>query len=242
MTDRPILFSAAMVRALLDGRKTQTRRALSRQWSVLGESWRSAKSPWAGLLFDRAVPRQRSTLAIFVIGENSWPDPHLDVPFLHPDDAADGRSWEDEEIWYRVRPPFEVGDRLWVREAWQTTNDLDDVKPSKMLPAITSVLYKADGHVINVPRRTVAWTKTRPGMFMPRWASRLTLTVTDVRVERLQGISTADAEAEGVERNGKSFVGAYACLWDAINGPGAWDANPWVVAVSFDVRKGNIDA
>lgn len=109
---------------------------------------------------------------------------------------------------------------------------------------------------------------------MYRWASRITLTVTDVRVERLQDCSEADAIAEGIlrenvilgahcaggvhseitgeryfdpssndEEDGHEYaVGAYAALWNNINGDGAWEANPWVVAVSFEVAEGNIDA
>lgn len=100
-------------------------------------------------------------------------------------------------------------------------------------------------------------------MFMPRWASRITLIVTDVRVERLQNISEADAIAEGVDTErccgvpsdscGTHLGGccgqpeavepveAYSDLWDEINGPGAWDANPWVAAYTFTVHHQNID-
>jgi hypothetical protein len=98
---------------------------------------------------------------------------------------------------------------------------------------------------------------------MPKWASRLTLLVTDVRIERLQDISEADAIAEGIEHSKdqpgdvspgwRNYCdprwryslptpgGSYATLWDSINGPGAWDANPWVVAISFEVKRGNIN-
>jgi len=102
-------------------------------------------------------------------------------------------------------------------------------------------------------------------MHMPRWASRLTLTVRDVRVQRLQDISEADAQAEGclmdpepdeygglmpaeiAHDNGIGDVGWdsardwFANLWNTINGPDAWEANPWVAAISFDVHRGNID-
>jgi hypothetical protein len=88
----------------------------------------------------------------------------------------------------------------------------------------------------------------RPSLFMPRWASRLTLLVTDVRVERLQDISEADAIAEGWPNEpGAALrdaypIGWYANLWNSLHGHDAWDANPWVVAVTFAAQRGNIDA
>lgn len=148
----------------------------------------------------------------------------------------------------RIR--FAIGDRLWVREAWQ------DVAEGYL------TIYRADypacvpSHFENVPTLADLKTPWRPSIFMPRAASRLTLVVTDVRVERLQDISEADAKAEGVDPigvesgaydgNGNqikvgSYVAAYAEIWNTINGPGSWDANPWVVAVSFTVHRGNID-
>lgn len=257
MTDRPILFSAQMVRALLAGTKTQTRRPLSRSWPVLGTRWTHKSAPWQGLDFTRAVARTRNTMAVALCGDDAWPDPHLDVPFLHPEDAARGGLWEDDELWYRVRPPFEFGDRLWVKETWRTWRDFDDIRPNT-LPAVEApVFYEADRD--NCDRHG----KARVSIHMPRWASRLTLIVTDVRVERLQDISEADAIAEGIERDethpflwkrgplegdqNKVAVTnfpelAYRSIWESINGPGSWKANPWVVAVSFEVRKGNIDA
>jgi hypothetical protein len=259
MTDRPILFSAPMVRALLAGTKTQTRRQLSRSWSVLGESWRHKSAPWDGLDFGRAIARDTNTLAMALCGADAWPDPHLDVPFLHPDDAASGGKWEDDELWYRVRPPLEVGDRLWVKETWRTWRDHDAVKPVDLPQFNAPVFYEADRD--NCARHG----KVRVSIHMPRWASRLTLAVTDIRVQRLQDISTADVLAEGApldpnHRDGtQDGSNVYMCmgetphtrqsprawyhrLWDSINGEGAWDANPWVVAVSFDVLGGNIDA
>lgn len=251
MTDRPILFSAPTVRALLAGTKTQTRRPLSRSWPVLGTRWTHKSAPWEGLDFSRAVARTRNTMAVALCGDDAWPDPHLDVPFLHPEDAARGALWEDDELWYRVRPPFEVADRLWVKETWRTWRDFDDIRPNT-LPAVEApVFYEADRD--NCDRHG----KARVSIHMPRWASRLTLTVTDVRVERLQDISEADAIAEGIEpaalaNHWKDYgphpvpwisrVESYRSLWDSINGAGAWAGNPWVVAVSFDVREGNIDA
>jgi len=206
VTDRPILFSAPMVRALLDGRKTQTRRMLKPQ------------------------PHLMSDKGLSYIG-------------------TDGKGH---------RPRIFVGDRLYVREHWRTSGSLDSIAP-RDLPRNAAVLYNAD------EERPVWAGKHRQAMHMPRWASRLTLTVTDVRVERLQDISADDAEAEGCPPCpvcndhgwinsgpdggwqctavgcGDAYVDQYHRLWDHINGPGAWDENPWVVAYTFTVQRGNID-
>lgn len=105
--------------------------------------------------------------------------------------------------------PFNLpADRLWVRETWGLT--VED-----------TVCYRADE-----PRSIV--TRWRPSMFMPRWASRITLEITAVQVKRLQDISEADARAEGV-----TTVCAYRKLWEKIHGPGSWDANPYVWVVEF---------
>lgn len=206
MADRPILFSAPMVRALLAGRKTQTRRIASFIVPA-GEQYhvRNAHGGWLG-------PASR-------------------VPEVAPDYA-----------------PYALGDRLWVKETWLTTPAYDDLKPSE-LGGEEPLFYVADGAILNWREADGHCRgKTRVSIFMPRWASRLTLTVTDIRVERLQDCSEADALAEGIERIQFPEVGdwgwpqrKYAALWDSINGAGAWEANPWVVAVSFDVREGNID-
>lgn len=231
--ERPILFSGPMVRALLDGRKTQTRRGLTRNNStVLGDRW-GAKSPWVGLDFTVAKPRTQSSLMLCIAGGDAPRDIHLDVPFLHPEDAARGMEWDGTV--YRVRPQWEAGDRLWVREAWCAAD------------APGGFAYMAD-HPGDP--RGLGW---RPSIHMPRAASRITLEITDVRVERLQDISREDAAAEGLHKlpvsgryvinRGDQYFGSvshdprevYAWLWDDINGAGSWDANPWVWAVAFRV-------
>jgi len=116
------------------------------------------------------------------------------------------------------------------------------VKPS-LVRSSAPVWYAADG------RADEGWGKTRVSIHMPRWASRLTLKITDVRVERLQDISEADAKAEGApqlwttgdgdfyeDTRGNHLTG-YAGVWEHINGPGSWAANPWVWAVSFEVER-----
>lgn len=219
MADRPILFSAPMVRALLAGTKTQTRRILKPHPTVNDNgSWR-----WDGKNdgFDGASGTHLSTF---------------------PSTAA-----------YHNR--IKTGDRLWVRETWQGLS-FGDYQPTKREPC--DVRYAATDPCadLDVEARGYPW---RPSIFMPRFASRLTLTVTDVRVERLQDISEEDADAECFGGNypgdvlPEVFPGdreqyghltmseCYGCLWDHINGKGAWNENPWVVAYTFTVHHSNID-
>lgn len=224
MADHPILFSAPMVRALLAGTKTQTRRIAE---PVSGEM-----KP--GQIICMTGPRFGGTA-------------------------------------YRFQPKYAVGDRLWVREHWRTSYVLDCFSPKDLKASETAevpytpIRYEADGTTLDFnPNDDPPFGRFRPSMFLPRWASRITLTVTDVRVERLQNISEADAVAEGVERLNqhvafpiyrnytalpKSGPGAlhsarlsYSTLWNSIKGPGAWDANPWVAAYTFAVGLHNIDA
>ena len=217
MTDRPIIFSAPMVRALLDGRKTQTRR-------VLGNS---------------GPGRGRSNIFSAQIG---WSDSYV----LDPGNA----NWRERDT------PDAPGDRLWVRECWRTASAYDDLSPSQM-GGEEPIRYEADQ-----TWQTWGWGRPhstgrhRAARHMPRWASRLTLLVTDVRVQRLQEISEDDAQAEGVcetdfwDRAEHKVLGgapwsverlAFADLWNSIHSPDAWDANPWVAATSFETRRCNID-
>jgi hypothetical protein len=215
MTDRPILFSAPMVRALLAGTKTQTRRILNPQPTV-------------------------NTSGLLIWERKGW--------FVQgkPSDVA-------------IAQRIHVGDRLWVREGWRCNGWATDV---------ATIFYAAsegDGYTAMCEQYPVADRRPlrvtagwRPSIHMPRWASRLTLTVTEVRVERLQDISEADCVAEGIEwmtrtASGNFYrhfdapgmpimaFGAYRSLWNHINGAGAWDVNPWVVAYTFTVQRSNID-
>ncbi len=230
MADRPILFSGAMVRALLDGRKTQTRRALGQ--------------------FD-----------VFRLDDGT------EAPVSCP--HIDGEPLPRVTIGNAVtlkKLKAAVGDRLWVREAHYLTDDGDNER----------VVYAADAesvreHIATMERlpgriSESVWrrhVKLRPSIHMPRWASRLTLTVTDVRVQRLQDISGNDAQAEGIaiggpdvdvyrreaDRNHEAArrwnayrVRQYRDVWEAINGAGSWEANPWCAAYTFTVERRNIDA
>ena len=195
MTDKPIIFSAPMVRALLAGTKTQTRRLL--------------KPPYGTL------------------------------------------EWLGNAQWRPICTKIFPGDRLWVRECWRTASAYDDLSPSQM-GGEEPIRYEADQ-----AWQTWGWGRPhstgrhRAARHMPRWASRLTLVVTDVRVQRLQEISEADAKAEGVggvcwedwrDYGGpSSYRLPFRSLWNNIHGPDAWDANPWVAAISFTVHRCNID-
>lgn len=152
-----------------------------------------------------------------------------------------------------IRCPYgQPGDRLWVREAHSIGPGPGvPLQPAESAGALRwpHVTYSADGAI---ERRDMRWKGAfgvgRPSIHMPRWASRITLEITDVRVERLQDISEADARAEGVDYDpgeggtfwvpgagctSDSAVDAYRKLFESINGPGPWDANPLVWAIHF---------
>lgn len=187
MKDRPIIFSGPMVRALLEGRKTQTRRIAKPQ---------------------------------FV-------------------------DFKGQEFYNVDRCPYgKPGDLLWVREAvcigYEIGRGEFTAIPFDGCEKFRRAFYRAtDDDKPNEAKRP--W---RPSIHMPRWASRLTLRITEVRVQRLQEITHTDAELEGVLCNmsRKTFREHYADLWDHINGAGAWQANPWVWAITFAVVKSNVDA
>lgn len=222
MTDRPILFSAPMVRALLDGRKTQTRR-VAKFVQPDGDGWH-IRSSGGGML---------------------------------------GADDDDVRAHAADYAPYAVGDRLWVKETWTIGGVFTDCVETRYRAheraSHTEFVEQVPiARVGNLPK--ARWPKYASPLHMPRWASRITLTVTDVRVERLQDISNDDALAEGIieyeptEEEPAEFShtdggdvwnnprSAYQALWDSINGNGAWDANPWVAAISFDVHARNIDA
>jgi hypothetical protein len=219
MADRPILFSAPMVQALIAGRKTQTRR-------VAKPKWRDGANPdFTGWRSERVGGRSWQIIGGMGVGAN-------------------------------VAAPCAPGDRLWVKEAWAVHWANDDLPPRDIDPAIWSVRYFADDTIRPDARdgqtgQLDQFKRKRSSLFMPRWASRLTLTVTDVRVQRLQDISAYDVEAEGAcelavtppnDDDTREAQAIFRNLWNSLHGPDAWDANPWVVAISFTVQRGNIDA
>lgn len=213
MKERPILFSGPMVRALLDGSKTQTRRVMKPQLiygTVAGlfNSWYLPLSEGGGTLYPNGKEKILGT-----------------CPYGQP------------------------GDRLWVREAWRAELTWDTTKPSG-IPNEAALWYEADDQQRNNGRGTKFKGKLRPSIYMPRWASRITMEITRVRVERLQDISEVDAMAEGVTAlpcanmwtaggmydgplHDAKPCGAYRRLWNSINGADSWEANPWVWAIEF---------
>lgn len=203
MKERPILFSGPMVRAILAGRKTQTRRV------VKVPSGRGRRSlPWDPYYADCDGRLKFEDL----YGE--WHDFEKDGPCPY------GRA----------------GDRLWVRETWcndgQGVWSIGDAESAHAC-GLGMNIYRADGG-----REGCKWF---PSIHMPRWASRIILEVTDVRVERLHTISEEDADAEGVDPvlvppdgGGSPHVEGFRVLWDSIAKPGAkWEDDPWVWVVSF---------
>jgi hypothetical protein len=274
--ERPILFSDAMVRAILDGRKVQTRRLVGPSLGIV-DGHTGGERAWRGLdLADAWVDPGPSPAGN--------PGPYLKVP-------RDGG-----DTVHRIYAPWEPGDHLWVREAhaiarldywhdyWVDAPEEGDAEQPSCMEA-EQVCYRATprlgwrrwvGPTAPAPdafqgrphaltylaessplesgpaARVARW---RPSIHMPRWASRLTLRVTDVRVERLQSISEEDARWEGVglrlademtpdgaelftkvlRKSGR--VGGFAMLWNSINGADlakGWAANPWVWVVGFE--------
>ncbi|ELH1551802.1 TPA: hypothetical protein ACKP9T_002295 [Pseudomonas aeruginosa] len=220
MKERPILFSGPMVRAILEGRKTVTRRVMKPQPDFLG----------------------------------SMVDPNTPFKTL------------DAGLHARITCPYgEPGDRLWVRETWTDVN----------MCGAPALAYRADEDIRDLmeepgflddrgafnyddprvkPYPFACWyaeldqARWRPSIHMPRWASRILLEITAVRVERLQDISEEQALAEGVRGEpcdharqacadigcwGDTAKGAFGFLWESLNGEGSWAANPWVWVVEF---------
>lgn len=222
MKARPLLFSGAMVRALLAGQKTQTRRAINPQPSTVVDG-QVAYAP--------ARPGYARALA---------------CPYGRP------------------------GDLLWVKETWQAQEAFDGLSPTEIGETWAEeygspwcpIRFLADGKCEGSVEQ---WQespagKTRVSIHMPRWASRLTLPVADVRIERLFDISDADAVAEGIvaiappSRDGMRHFGvpglnidrptparAYLALWAAINGEESLAANPWVWTITFSVLRVNVE-
>jgi len=190
MKERPILFSGPMVRAILDGSKTQTRRTFKGTTEHKG-----------------------------------------------PYNPACMEAHQQANGWGSICPHGTPGDRLWVRETWAVQHGFDAWTP-RHIPRGARIYYSATADLKGPCG--VGGLRCRPSIFMPRWASRILLEITDVRVQRLQEISEGDARAEGAIGALNDSIGdnwcaceAFAALWESINGPGSWHANPWVWAITF---------
>ncbi|HBW3459119.1 TPA: hypothetical protein MEY84_003586 [Klebsiella pneumoniae] len=234
MKERGMIFNADMVRAILDGRKTQTRRIVKgtdgavkfcKEWDINGEE-------------------------IFVVlGEK-------DHTGMNPVLGA-------------ISCPFgAVGDRIWVREAYRFPASLDDVSPTGVGEMAVATGYRkpwaptfyeftgtfSDGWKgFETPPKVSDAGKLRPSIHMPRWASRILLEITDVRVERLNAINEHDAQAEGVARLRGGFWkhyqpgwtqhqlsarGSFVTLWKSIYGEESWNSSPWVWVIEFKRVEG----
>ena len=316
MSDRPIIFSAPMVRALLDGRKTQTRRVLKKQPSAAATfsniEGREARFWEGGLGYGRTLP--------YAPGDRLFPA--MSIPSLNRNYCADlhGRIWSrarDGETWeplkgsptskgylsvtpahegrYRTRlvhrlvaEAFYGHEPNGLKQVRHLNGDQTDNAPENLdwgtqddnwsdrlahgrdtgerhhAAKLTSKTVEAI-RAADLPQRAIAarfgvaqstvWA-IKTGRFWqkepqpnpancPRWVSRLTLHVTEVRVQRLQEISAPDAIEEGVQEKGTYLDMprmAFSALWNRLHGPDAWDANPWVAAISFTVERANIDS
>ncbi|WP_371333045.1 hypothetical protein [Klebsiella quasipneumoniae] len=234
MTERGMIFNAEMARAILDGRKTQTRRVI------------------ANVGHDNCLPLQKRTKK-------------KDGIYTHVMDAHI----------YGLCPFGKIGDRIWVRETWSDVN----------LDGAPAVAYRADDEVYDLmgdkslldedgafnyqdPRvrkyQFAAWHSDlisgiegnwRPSIHMPRWASRITLEITGVRVERLNSIHDVDAMREGIQNlttcshsdfgipgvvNAQHPVRAFQLLWESIYGADSWRSNPWVWVIEFKRIEGGV--
>lgn len=235
MSERPILFSISMVQALLEGRKTQTRRIVK-------------GFPLEAIHFlvgsDQDAEIMHSELPITDDLFYEWVDG--DLRFSSSD--------YPEEGYVSVNCPFGlVGDQLWVRETWHVEPDVEGWSMNDNEPCIGWIGYKAGGSKEVTapnfdavqrcfPKGEVDWdflpNDWRPSIFMPRWASRIQLEIMNIRIERLNDISEDDAKAEGMIADDDYCAEEYfSKLWNEINGwdEKGWNANPWVWVVEFKV-------
>ena len=220
MKERGMIFNADMVRAILDGRKTQTRRIMKPQ--------------------PEPCPR----------GGHWWPS-NVFKTMLHVEDEMQNGKGGWGGLAGDACPFGDLGDRIWVRETWAEAGaSAPDLKLYRAnYPEHVPSIYE------NVPlAEEIRWT---PSIHMPRWASRILLEITDVRVERLNAISEEDAEAEGIDMEAlydsqdcydciadhnmtgrPTVTGAFKYLWESIYGEEGWKSNPWVWVIEFKRVEG----
>lgn len=254
MKTHPMLFSGPMVRVILGSRKTQTRRVVTLQNSLI-DGWpvgpRSeffgmhGKDFWGALRFDEAWVDKGPSPA-------GNPRPYLKAPY------------PPKRTVNRIYPRTQPGDLIWVRETFKNVQSgrIADgqgrVRQGYVYRADNEIRWSDIETVINdytnkpdtgpLQFRKLPW---RPSIFMPRKANRITLKVTGVRVERLNEISAADARGEGCERPklpsecdpkyGADERTSFAVLWQKINGKGSWADNPWVWVYDFEPIMQNVN-
>lgn len=215
MKEHPILFNTEMVKAILEGRKTQTRRIVKPQ------------------------------------PEGATLKSHLDGKWLTK--KFNGLVLPQIEDLPMHNPFGQVGDRLWVRETFTQGYGMTLLESEGDDKNAVSIIYKADGKEIykdcseEVAENWGNWENDsddavwKPSIHMPRWASRILLEITNIRVERLQDISEDDAIAEGMIADDDYCAEEYfSKLWNEINGwdEKGWNANPWVWVIEFKVIQG----
>lgn len=210
MKEHPILFSTPMVRAILDGNKTQTRRIVKPQPPE--NDLPSCPEFYHPIKYDR--------YGDMIPGEKQF--------------GIYGGGWD-------VKCPYgKPGDRLWVRETFcigKVVAGEDDDWYISQCKDENDIIYKEAAIREGIGLSEVTW---KPSIFMPRSASRITLEITGVRVERLQDISDDDALAEGIEPGRVSHVLEFMELWDSINADRGygWSTNPWVWVIEFKKTEG----
>ncbi|GKO38159.1 hypothetical protein NUBL21974_04390 [Klebsiella quasipneumoniae] len=229
MTERGMIFNAEMVRAILDGRKTQTRRIMK-------------------------VQPESNQLGLLLITDSTK---HSDIGKYH---WAESNATGNHVRSKLFSCPFgAVGDRIWVRETW--SSDFANYYPNDRVWYAADNNRRLDIEVVDGVRGIYSPEsdvhvpfRWQPSIHMPRWASRILLEITDVRVERLNAISEEDARAEGIIDGGCLNCGepepcgcanpepdatdAFAYLWQSIYGQDNWNANPWVWVIEFKHVEG----
>jgi hypothetical protein len=227
VNEAPTLMSPPMVRATLNGVKDQTRRIITRRNSFFdGGKWpnwvKDDAFDWQNAFIDQGPSPAGNS------------GPYLKLP------------WPSEKTVHRIYPRYQVGQHLWIKETWRTDKKFDQIKPI-LLSQGSRILYEAD-----YQDECPLGGRIRQSIFMRRWMSRITLEITDMRLEQLQNISEKDAVQEGcfkgkasgrvfenqvmMQLGGPQWATAkdwYADLWDTINGDRSWDKNPWVWVIGF---------
>ncbi|MCP5007618.1 MAG: hypothetical protein GY941_27335 [Planctomycetes bacterium] len=199
--------------------------------------------PMVRAIFDKRKTMTRRVLDIVMLpGVN----PNFSQLVAHKEHDNIWRIYGSEPASKPFKPRYQVGDMLYVREAWRTWSFNDKKPPRELEESRLSILYEATPNQLTKNGPLISECgKFRQGMHMPKWASRLTLEVTGVKVERLKDISHSDAIAEGTATSiisqfkGGTPIKRFEQLWDSINatrkgGIYAWERNPWVAAYTFD--------